>query len=112
MNRLMISMLAFILAASSTIAVEVPQQKPKEIHGQGCVEPSIDARCVLIKDLKTARLYNLIIRGLQPAIGEGIEFVAVPHQGRTTCMQGAVLDVTAWARLDSLKCPHGSANRK
>jgi hypothetical protein len=91
---------------------EMPAQKQKEVHGQGCVEPGIEARCLVLKDIKTARVYSLIIKGLQPAPGEGIEFVAVPHNGAATCMQGTPLEVIAWQRRDQLNCRPVAPRRK
>ncbi len=93
-------------------AAEAPPQKPKEVRGQGCIEPGIEARCLLLKDLKTAKIYNLIIKGLQPALGQGIEFVALPHGGPTPCMQGIALDVIAWERKDQLACKPGAPHKK
>ncbi len=103
MKFLVFFVLTFTLACIA-MAAETPTQKQKEVHGQGCVEPGIETRCLLLKDIKTARVYNLIIKGLQPALGQGIEFVAIPHNGPTTCMQGIPLEVIAWQRTDQLNC--------
>ena len=102
MKPLVFFVLTLALACIAT--AETPPQKPKQVHGQGCVEPGIEPRCLLLKDLKSGRIYNLIVRGLQPALGQGIEFVAVPHNGPTPCMQGTPLDVIAWQHRDQLNC--------
>ncbi len=78
--------------------------KPVPVRAQGCVVQSVDPRCVVVRDLRSGRLYNLLFRELQPTVGEGVEFEALPHQGPVVCLQGAALDVTAWARKDSLRC--------
>ena len=111
MKRLFIIALASALAITAADA-ETSPQKPKEVRGEGCVEPGIEARCLLLKDLKTAKIYNLIIKGLQPALGQGIEFVALPHSGPTPCMQGIPLDVIAWQRRDQLDCRPGAPHKK
>lgn len=89
-----------------------PSKKPAEVQGLGCVEAGIEVRCLMLKDLKTGKLYNLIIKGLQPDIGEGIEFVGVLHDGPNTCMQGIAVDVATWARKDSLRCKPCPAPRE
>jgi hypothetical protein len=54
----------------------------------------------------------VFIKDPKPSIGDGIEFTGVPHNGLTTCMQGIALDVTDWARKDSLKCSQLEAPKK
>lgn len=95
----------FLLAsASGTIAAAGPTQEVKPIHGQGCVEAGVEARCLVVKDLKSGVLYNLLIKGAQPAPGTGVEFTGVPFEGMTVCMQGTPVTVTAWKRLDTMQC--------
>lgn len=112
MKRLAIFVLISMLACTAAAPAENPQQKPKEMRGQGCVEPGIEARCLLVKDMKTAKIYHLIFKGLQPALGEGIEFVALPHNGPTSCMQGIPLDVVAWERRDQFNCKPAAPRKK
>jgi hypothetical protein len=83
-------------------------QKPPPIRGEGCVESGVEARCLLVKDVKNGTQYNLFVKGIQPVIGSGIEFSGVPHRGITTCMQGTSVDVVSWVRKD-LKCIGGTA---
>ena len=101
----MVTMLATaVLAAAVMPAVAAPPEKPKEIHGMGCVEAGVEARCLVLKDIKSGMLFNLLIKEPRPAIGEGIEFTGVRHEGPTVCMQGVAIAVASWARKDSLKC--------
>jgi hypothetical protein len=72
----------------------------------------VEARCLVVKEAKSGVLYNLIVKGARPAIGTGIEFTGVPFDGMTTCMQGVALDVTSWARKDSLTCVPPAAAAK
>ncbi len=95
------------LLASCTL-LAVPQEKPKEIRGMGCVQPGVETRCLEVTDVRSGALFDLIIKGVQPALGSGIEFVGVPHEGVTTCMQGTAVDVKTWARRN-LKCVQGTA---
>jgi hypothetical protein len=111
MKLLFYFVMLFAVGCSAT-AAEAPAQKQKEVHGQGCIETGVEARCLVLKDIKSARIYNLIFRGLQPAHGEGIEFVAAPHSGPTPCMQGTPLDVIAWQRKDQLNCRPVAPRRK
>jgi hypothetical protein len=103
--------LAILFVWPAVAGLALPE-KPVPVRGQGCVTAGIESRCLVVRDLKTGKLYNLIFKGIQPALGDGIEFVALPHQGPTTCMQGATLDVTNWARKDTLKCKPGAVRKK
>ena len=104
-----ILMLAAAILASAAGAR--PPQAPKPVEGEGCVQAGVEAHCLVLKDLKTGNLYDLLIKGARPPVGLGIEFTGVPHDGPTTCMQGIAVDVTEWARKDALKCAPGEAGR-
>ena len=94
--------------ASCASALPPPPQKHPQIRGEGCVEPGEETRCLVVKDVRTGAMFELFFRGIQPAIGTGIEFSGVPHHGVTTCTQGTVLDVLNWVHKD-LKCTAGTA---
>jgi len=68
------------------------------------VEPGVEARCLVLTDAQSGKLYNLMFKGERPAVGDGIQFTGVPFDGVTVCMQGAPVRVTTWARKDSLQC--------
>jgi hypothetical protein len=101
---------ALLLAWLSTVMLAA--DKPTPIRGQGCVSAGVEPRCLVVRDLRAGKLYNLVFTGLQPTIGEGIEFVALPHQGPVVCLQGAAFDVTAWTRKDSLHCHPKAAPKR
>ena len=103
-------LIAFI--ATTLPALATPSQKPQQVRGEGCVEPGVEAHCLVVTDLKSGNLYTLLIKGMQPEIGSGIEFSGFPHRGVTTCMQGTAVDVQTWAHRDSLKCGHTTPSRK
>ena len=97
-------LIGLVLLAARLSAVAAPPQKPQPVHGEGCVEPGAEARCLVVTDLKSGSLYSLFFKGMQPEIGSGIAFTGYPHRGVTTCMQGTAIDVQTWAPKDSLKC--------
>jgi hypothetical protein len=107
LRLLCISILALLLWVSLAAAAVTPQ-KPSPIRGEGCVESGVEARCLVVKDIKNGTQYNLFVKGIQPAIGSGIEFSGVPHRGVSTCVQGTAVDVVSWVRKD-LKCTDGTA---
>jgi hypothetical protein len=100
-----------LMAAAATAAAGQPPE-PKSVHGQGCVEAGVEVRCLVVKDIESGKLYNLLVKDPQPAIGEGIEFTGVLYDGVTYCMQGIPVQVTKWAHKDSLKCVPGQAPRQ
>jgi hypothetical protein len=97
---------AFLALASIAASAQAPAPPPKPtpIHAQGCVQPGVEASCLVVKDVKSGVLYNLLVKEPRPAVGTGIEFNGVPFDGMTTCMQGTPVSVTTWARKDSIKC--------
>jgi len=110
MKRLMMTLAVLVLGGAS--ATGGAADKPKQVHGTGCVEPGVEARCVVLKDVKTGALYNLLFKGPRPQIGDAVEFNGVLFEGMTMCMQGTPVEVSDWAHNDSLKCGKGEAPRQ
>jgi len=110
MKRLMMTVAVLVVAGVS--ATGSAADKPKQVHGTGCVEPGVEARCVVLKDVKTGTLYNLLFKGPRPQIGDGVEFNGVLFEGMTMCMQGTAVEVADWAHSDSLKCGKGEAPKQ
>jgi hypothetical protein len=103
MKRVLLALAAMTLAGATGLA-GAPAPESKEVHAKGCVEPGVEVRCLIVKDVKSGKLYNVFIKEPRPAIGDGIEFTAVPYDGMTYCMQGIAMQVTKWVRKDDLKC--------
>ncbi|MGH9600557.1 MAG: hypothetical protein ACRD27_11890 [Terracidiphilus sp.] len=109
MKQAILAIAAMVFAAAAAGAC--PAQQPKPVHGEGCVQAGVEAYCLVLKDLKSGTLYDLLIKGARPPVGLGIEFTGIPRAVMTTCMQGTPLEVTNWARKDSLKCAPGEASK-
>jgi hypothetical protein len=114
---------AIVLAAAASFSVAFdlaqqqpeipkPQPEPKKIHGEGCVEAGVDARCLIVRDVRAGKLYNIVVGDPKPTPGEGIEFTGTLHQGASVCMQGAAIEVERWARKETIKCRHTPAPKK
>ena len=119
MNRIgIVAAIALLSASALMTAQEQPNiPKPqnneaKKIHGEGCVEAGVEAKCLIVRDMKSGKLYNILVGEPRPALGEGIEFTGTLRQGAAVCMQGATIEVEHWARKDSIKCRHTPAPRK
>lgn len=112
MRQVWMAMAAVAMAGCAATAFAGQAEKPKEVHGTGCVQAGVEARCLVVKDVKSGRLYNLMFKEPRPTIGEGIEFTGEPFDGVTVCMQGAPVKVTEWKRDESLKCSEGEAPGK
>jgi len=100
----LLSMAAFTFAQKPA-PNPAPKTAPVPVHGQGCVASGVEASCLVVKDTGSGVVYNLMISGTRPQVGDGIEFTGVPHEGPTMCMQGVAVNVTQWSRKDSIKCP-------
>jgi hypothetical protein len=108
MKGIVCAVAALALAGAAAVAGAAPASDTKQVSVQGCVQAGVEASCLVVKDLQSGNLYNLLIKGAKPAIGTGIEFTGVPYDGVTMCMQGLPVQVTSWTRKDSLKCAKGS----
>lgn len=104
MKRIACLLTATALIAGAAAAGASPAPEAKPVTGQGCVEAGVEAKCLVVKDVTSGVLYNLLIKGTQPEVGTGIEFTGTPYNGMTICMQGTPLNVTKWTRDSSLKC--------
>lgn len=90
-----------------------PQPPPKNvIRGEGCVQAGVQAHCLVLRDVRTGHLYNLLFKVDPPPAGLGIEFNGVAHPGPNTCMQGTAVDVATWAHKASIKCAPGQAGKR
>jgi hypothetical protein len=98
-----------ILAGAATTSTASPAPEPKQVRAAGCVEAGVEMRCLVLKDVKSGKLYNLLVKEPRPKIGEGIEFTGMPFDGVTYCMQGIAVKVADWTRKDSLKCSQSEA---
>jgi hypothetical protein len=105
MNRFRVAAAVFALAAFASAQSPSPKTAPVPVHGQGCVANGVEAGCLVVRDSGSGTLYNLLISGARPQVGEGIEFTGIPHEGPTMCMQGVPVKVTQWSRKESIKCP-------
>jgi len=105
MIRIRVAVVCLALAAAAFAQKPAPKTAPIPVHGQGCVASGVEAGCLVVRDSNSGTLYNLLISGARPKVGEGIEFTGVPHEGPTMCMQGVPVNVTQWAGKDSIKCP-------
>jgi hypothetical protein len=112
MKRMVLAVAATLLAASAITAAAGPAQDSNQVRAEGCVQPGVEMNCLVVKDLKSGKLYNVMIKEPQPAVGIGIEFTAVPFDGMTYCMQGIPVKVTSWTRNNSLKCEQTQPAKK
>lgn len=103
------TILISIALMGTLLAAAAAAQQPKPVKGQGCVTAGVENSCLVVKDVKTGVLYNLIFKGTKPAAGTGIEFTGIPRDMMTTCMQGTPLEVSSWSRVETLKCSSNQA---
>ncbi|MGD0358033.1 MAG: hypothetical protein ABSA73_10530 [Terracidiphilus sp.] len=109
MKRVLLAVAALILAGVAAASGAGPAPEPKQVRAEGCVEAGVEMRCLVLKDVKSGKLYNLLVKDPRPNVGDGIEFTGVPFDGVTYCMQGIAVTVTDWTRKESLKCNQGEA---
>jgi hypothetical protein len=105
-----LAFLALTLPVSAQRVHPAPQPPPKNaVRAEGCVRAGVEPRCILLRDVKTGHLYNLLFKAAPPPVGLGIEFTGVLHSGPTHCMQGTAVEVLSWAHKASIQCAPGQA---
>jgi|CZKF01.1.fsa_nt_gi hypothetical protein len=109
MKRVLLAVSAMMLVGATATFGAGSTPDPKQVRAVGCVEAGVEMRCLVLKDMKSGKLYNLLVKEPRPKIGDGIEFTGVPFDGVTYCMQGIAVQVTDWTHKDSLKCSQGDA---
>ena len=88
--------LGLVLLLASALAGAAPA-KGKTVQKRGTVEAGVEAGCLLVRDARDHKLYNVFFRGKEkPNAGEEISFNGTLHDGPTTCMEGIAVDVTTW----------------
>ena len=112
MKRVVLAVAMIMLVESAITTPLTAAPKSNQVRAEGCVEAGVEAGCLMVKDVKSGRLYNVMIKGPRPQVGDGIEFIGVPHDGLTYCMQGIALEVINWAPKQSLQCVRDEAPRK
>ena len=104
MKALFSAVALLTLAAMATAAAAAPPGKTNEVHAQGCVQAAAEGRCIVLKDVESGKIYNLIIKGAGPDLGTGIAITGTPYTGASVCKQGDPVQVTNWTRKDYMKC--------
>ena len=95
--------MALIAAAATATAGQAPEAKP--VHGQGCVQAGVEARCLVVTGCEERHAVQPDHQGSAARhVGIGIDFTGVPFNGMSICMQGVLLEVTNWTPDTSLKC--------
>ncbi|MFZ0302994.1 MAG: hypothetical protein WAL75_09920 [Terracidiphilus sp.] len=112
MIRIRVAVVCLALSMYTFAQKPTPKTAPVPVHGQGCVASGVEAGCLVVRDSNSGTLYNLLISGARPKVGEGVEFTGVPHEGPTMCMQGTPVNVTQWSDKDSIKCPANESPSK
>ncbi len=100
--------LACVLAAAGVARLDAaPQdtkQDAKKVQGAGCVEAGVEAGCLIVKDIKSGKVFNILVKDPRPHAGEGIDFTGTLFEGVTMCMQGTAVQVDHCERDQTLKC--------
>jgi hypothetical protein len=104
-KALLFAVASMALAGWATAAgAAPPPEKTNEVHAQGCVQAAAEGRCIVLKDVESGKIYNLLIKGAGPDIGTGIGFTGTPYAGASVCKQGDPVQITSWTRKDYMKC--------
>lgn len=102
-------LIAGVAIAMAALPLRAAPQDDKKVHAEGCVEAGVETGCLVVKDIKSGKVYNILVKDPKPKVGSGIEFTGAVHQGVTMCMQGTPVEVDHWEQKDTLKCGEGEA---
>jgi hypothetical protein len=112
MKRVVLALAAMLVATAAIPAGSGPAPESTQVHARGCVEAGALERCLMVRDEKSRKLYNILTKEPHPAVGDAIEFTGTPHEGEDNCMQGIAVDVTNWERKHFMKCSKGDSQSK
>jgi len=112
MKLIVLATAAITFAGAAMIAGAGRAQESAKVRAEGCVEPGVEAGCLVVKDVKSGKLYNVRSKKPRPEIGTGIEFTGALYEGQTVCMQGIAVNVISWAPKNSLNCSNGEPPRE
>jgi hypothetical protein len=112
--------LAVLLFLAVSPQIRPQQDKPQgppapapTVSGLGCVEAGVEASCLVLRDTKTNKLYNLYFSmPRKPQPGMGIRFRGTRKDGPTICMQGEPIDVGNWSRAELACSGHDHGEHK
>ena len=93
----LVVLLGGILAAGQSSPAGSSHARSKTIQKSGTVEAGVEGGCLLVRDARDHKLYNvLFVTGKKPNAGEEISFTGKLSGGATTCMEGIAVTVTSW----------------
>jgi hypothetical protein len=101
---LVLASVCFVVAIPSQAQDGATKGSKQTVSGSGCVKSGVEAGCIVVSDFETKKTYNLFFAAKRPSLDTAISFEGVVHEGPTTCMQGAPVDVGKWTQL-KMKCP-------
>ena len=104
MKTFFFAVASLALAASSIVAGAAQPSSEKHIKAQGCVKPGAENDCVVVEDAASGKLYSLVIAGLKPSVGAGIDFSGTLFSGASACTQGTPVRVSNWTNNEALQC--------
>jgi hypothetical protein len=118
-SRFAAALTAFLLLAVVPLIrpqQDKPQDPPapaKTVSGLGCVEAGVEAGCLVLRDEKSKKLYNLYFSmPRKPQPGMGIRFRGTKKDGVTICMQGEPINVGNWSRAELACSGHDHGDHK
>jgi len=101
------TILALAMAIPCLAVGQETKPDANKVEATGCVQAGVEAGCLVLRDMKSGKLYNLIVKVPHPRVGEGIEFSGTLFRGMTACMQGTPVEVEKWEPRATLKCGAG-----
>jgi hypothetical protein len=108
---MVLAALAVVMVVPLGAMAQNAKQDGKKVQGAGCVEAGVEAGCLIVKDIKSGKVYNILVKDPRPRVGEGIEFTGTLFDGVTMCMQGTAVEVASWEHKDTLKCGAGEKKK-
>jgi len=93
-------MLRYLIGACFVLALPAVAA---DISVTGCVEPGVEAGCLLIKDAD--KTYNVTHAKPTPQVGQHGTVSGTLSEGISICQQGKILDPAVWTPDTGKSCP-------
>jgi adenine deaminase len=69
-------------AGMAATAGGTPAGDVKQVRAQGCIEPGVEAGCLVVKDIESGKLYHILVKGCDRKLEKGLSSQARRTRGQ------------------------------
>ncbi len=102
MRRRLILAGATLMAAISGVPAQQTAKQAETVTVLGCVSPGVEANCLVIKDGKSGKTYDITSAKPRPGPSQmAVQLRGTVSSGASICMQGVILENITWTSTNT-----------